>query len=300
MFLDKVKSGIIMKPHFLAMYGVPGIGKSTFAADAPKPIFLCAEEGANQLDVARLPKPTMWQDVLVMLDELLKVDHDYKTVVIDTVDALEPMIFKYICDEHKIKHIEELGYGKGYAFALKEWHKMLDRCKALREKMNVILLCHSHVKPFNSPDQASSYDRYDLKLNAKASSLVKETVDCLLFANYVVYTKMSKDGKVKGVGDGERVIHTTYKPSWDAKNRFSLPETMTLSWKLFNESCSTVKPVEKTEDDVMASVKSLVGMVQDVALRNTIMGQVESSKGNLARLMKIETKLMQLTNIGGM
>ena len=54
-----VVSGKIIKPHKILIYVPPGVGKSTLSAHAPKPIFLGAEEGTNNLDVDRVAIPTM-------------------------------------------------------------------------------------------------------------------------------------------------------------------------------------------------------------------------------------------------
>ena len=79
MTLAAVKKGRIKQPLRVIVYGQEGVGKSTFAACAPSPIFLCAESGTNHLDIARFPAPEQWSDVFDAVDLLTRQEHDYKT-----------------------------------------------------------------------------------------------------------------------------------------------------------------------------------------------------------------------------
>ncbi|MCS6901519.1 MAG: MAPEG family protein, partial [Myxococcales bacterium] len=78
-----------LRPLRVVLYGVEGVGKSTFASQAPDPIFLCAEEGAVGLDVARFPTAHTWIEVLEAIRVLTHEEHPYKTLVIDSLDWLE-------------------------------------------------------------------------------------------------------------------------------------------------------------------------------------------------------------------
>ena len=72
-------------------------------------------------------------------------------------------------------------------------------------------------------------------LNAtRAAALVQEHVDAVLFANYRVSTIKTDVGfkkqVVRGVSGGDRLLHTIERPAFLAKNRFDLPESLTLDW----------------------------------------------------------------------
>jgi hypothetical protein len=234
-FLERVESGKKQKPYFVLIYGPDGVGKSTFGADAPNPIFLCAESGTNHLDVNRFPEPQTFQNVLDMVSELDTSKHNYKTLVVDSLDWLEPLVWKQVCDAGDKKNIEEFGYGKGYVLALSEWQKLIAKLKDLRESMNIVLIGHAEVKTFQDPVLNNGYDRYQLKLNQKAAALFREAVDAVLFATYEVFTR--KDGqKTRAFGEGARIIFTERRPGHDAKNRMGLPYQIPLSWEDFTES----------------------------------------------------------------
>lgn len=228
------------RPIFALVYGPPGVGKTTFPAFAPSPIYLPTEDGTESLrilpfDVPSFPVAKTFEDVASALYTLVSQDHDFQTLVVDSVDWLEPLVEAETCVRNGWKSIEEPGYGKGYIEAVNLWLRLLDGFDSLRTErgMNVVLLGHSMIKSYASPD-ADPFDRYMLKLQAKAGAKVMEAVDMVLFANYKTYTTETDTGfkkKVRrGVGSGERVIYTEERPAFMAKNRHSLPPELPLSW----------------------------------------------------------------------
>jgi DNA polymerase III delta prime subunit len=233
MTLGAVKSGKIAQPLRVLLYGPEGVGKTTFGANAPKPIFLGAEDGHANLDVAYFPEPHSWGDILDAIRVLGAESHGYETLVLDTLDWLEPFCWKAVCAAGRKTGIEDFGFGKGYVAALDEWRVFVSALEAVRraKRMNVVMLAHSQVKTFKNPE-GDDYDRYSLKVHEKAAGLLKEWSDAVLFTNYE--THVLKDGaKAKGYGGGTRVIHTERRAAFDAKNRFGLPETMPLDWSEF-------------------------------------------------------------------
>jgi hypothetical protein len=232
MTLANVKKGKQAHAWRILLYGVEGIGKSTLAAATPSPIFLGAEDGTAHLDVERLPAPESWGDVKAAVEMLLKEEHGYRTLVVDTVDWAEPLLWAFICARDKMKDIEDYGYGKGYTAALDEWRVLLASLERLRaaKSMNVLLLGHCHARPFKNP-LGEDFDRYELKLNLKAGGLLKEWSDAVLFANHETFAKKDeRTKKVKGISTGARWLYTERTAGYDAKNRYGFPEMLPLSW----------------------------------------------------------------------
>lgn len=240
MTLASITRGTLERPMRVVLYGVEGIGKSTFGADAPSPIFLGAEDGTAHLDVARFPQPRTWADALEALRVLGAERHDYRTVVVDTVDWLEPLCWRAVCDAARKSDIEAFGYGKGYLAALEEWRRFVAALDALRAKgMHTVLLAHALVRPFRNPE-GEDYDRYTLKVNEKAAGLLREWADAVLFANFESFAQKQQLGRAKGVG-GARVLYTTHRPAADAKNRWSLPERLPMGWGSFSDAIAEAK-----------------------------------------------------------
>src|SRR5689334_17219845 len=125
MKLANVVKGKIKRPVRVVLYGPEGVGKSTFGAGAPKPIFLGAEDGTAQLDVSRFPAPERYEDILEALRVLATDEHDYETLVVDSLDWVEPLMWNYMCKRDGQDNIVAYGYGKGFDLAVDEWRKFL-------------------------------------------------------------------------------------------------------------------------------------------------------------------------------
>lgn len=241
------------QPHAvkLVLYGVEGIGKSTFASQAPDPLFIDTEGSTKDLDVKRVdPSPKTWMEFVNYVLEIRNSATPLcKTLVIDTADWAERMCIKHVCDKAQKSGIEDWGYGKGYTYVYEEFGKLMNVLTDIVNKgINVIILAHAVLKKFEQPDENGSYDRYALKLNdspkTSIANMVKEWADIVLFANYKTYV-VDVDGKKKAQG-GSRVMYTTHHPAWDAKNRYGMPDELPFEYAkiagLFEQSDVTPIP----------------------------------------------------------
>ena len=233
---DITTKGRIEGPMRILLYGTAGIGKSTFAAQAEEPYFISVEDGSNQLNVAGRSRPKSYPEVLAHLRLLHDEGHPYKTVVIDTVDAIEPMIWEYIVKRDNtpkkpLKTIASYGYGDGFVVAMTEWRKLVVALDVLFAKgMNIILLGHSTVRA-HKPPEGEGYDKYELKLHKGAAGYLREWADMVLFTNYEIHAvKSDARAKAQGVATGARLLYTSASAVYEAKNRFALPETLNLSF----------------------------------------------------------------------
>lgn len=290
--MKKITKGKIKKPHLVLIYGPDGCGKSTFAAQAPNPIFLGSEEGTNNLDVSRFPPIRDWDQILSALNELATEKHDFKTLAIDSLDWLESILHHKICERHNVRSIELAsgGYGKGYVESVNEWGKMCQILSSLRDKvgMNIILIGHSEVIRFSDPTTQSEYDRYQLKLYKKSAALLREFVDAVLFANFEIFAK--KDGlKTRAYGDGARVLYTERRPGFDAKNRFGLPFQVPLAWADYEAAVESGNPQDPTI--LKAAILNMLNDVRDEDLKRKVIETVEKAGTNGLQLEAIKNKL---------
>jgi hypothetical protein len=230
----------ISKPPRIVVYGVPGVGKTTLASQAPDCVFLPVEDGCGELGVQSFPRPTEYAQVVEAINTLLEGGHQFRTLVVDSLDKLEPLVWDHVCQTvpndrgAKVERIEEYGYGKGFTHALSEWRNLLAGFDALRENgMAIVLLAHSAVVRFDAPD-SDPYDRYQMRLHKSADALISDWADALLFANYKVTTvdagSPGMKAKKRGVGRGDRCLHTSERPAWKAKNRYGMPDTLPMEW----------------------------------------------------------------------
>lgn len=234
----------------MVAYGPEGIGKSTLAAAMPSPLFIDCEGGTDQLDVARMPTPTSWQ---MLLEEVRSVRdeaaaHTFGTLVIDTVDAAERLCTEAVVgsDADK-KSIEDWGYGKGYVLVKERFSELVGLLsEVVAAGVNVVLLGHAILSKVERPEEASAYDKWSMKLidtkRVSDAALVKEWADMVLFLDYKVYvSKDDRSGKVTAAGR-RRVVKTTHDATYDAKNRFGLPDEMPLDEGTYRTLAALLAP----------------------------------------------------------
>ena len=235
--LQQVKTGREAQPPRIMIYGSEGVGKSTFAASAPKPIFIQTEDGLGEIDCAKFPLVGSFDEMMAQLAAIRDEEHEYQTLVIDSLDWLERIIWDRVCADYGVKCIEKAdgGYGKGYTHALTYWRQVVKILNEIRSKrsMAIILVAHAKIERFEDPEHPA-YDRYTPRLHKAACSMICEWVDAVLFAARRMRVD-SDTGRAAPVGadGGERVLRSNGSPACIAKNRYSLPSEMPLSWAAF-------------------------------------------------------------------
>jgi len=239
--LQQIQRGKTHAPPRLMVYGTEGIGKSTLASGAPAPIFIQTEDGLNEIDCHKFPLSQSFEDVETALKELCADSHDYQSVVIDSLDWLERLVWDNLCRQYGVSSIEKVdgGYGKGYVYAANPWRKLLDLLTTLHTQrgMAVIFIAHAKVERFEDPE-SPPYDRYSPRLNKHVAPLVLEWCDAVLFATRKIRTQTEDAGFNRkrttafavGADGGERVLRTVGGPSCVAKNRYNLPPEIPLDW----------------------------------------------------------------------
>lgn len=231
----EVQQTMKIEPMKVLIYGVEGIGKTTFASKFPDPIFIDTEGSTGFINARKLPNPTSWT---MLLDELedIKSDPRGKTLIIDTLDWAERLAKKYLMDKNKWAAIDSTNYGSRYVALSDEIGKLLNKLTEIKDLgINVVLTAHAETKKHELPDEMGQYDKYTLKLEKRDAGLAKEWADMILFFNYkTTVISDSKSNSKKATG-GQRVMYTTHKPAWDAKNRLGLPDELPIDFEAIRE-----------------------------------------------------------------
>jgi hypothetical protein len=240
---------VLHEPHRYFLYGPEGAGKSNLAKDAPAPIFFDTDRGSHHLDVPRYafrdePEGYIalsFAEVLDAIDDLLVNEHPYRTLVIDTLDALEALIWSHVCERigankggRKARTVEEIPYGNGYKVAVDEFRTLCHRLDQLRLRrgMEIVFLGHSTIKKFDNP-VGEDFDRYRPRLHDLALAFVKEWVDVLGFVAFEdgaakLHADDDRD-RPRGFSTGRRLIRFERSAAWDAKTRLPMAPEVELA-----------------------------------------------------------------------
>lgn len=231
----RIQKGRKLRPRRTMLYGVHGVGKTTWAADAPDVLFLNFEDGLDDIEADSTERITDFKRLMEWMHTLYGQQHEYQCLAFDTVDWLEAIIHKQVAKDAGKDSIADIGYGAGYKAALAYWDRLLIPLGMLRDdkNMGIIFLAHTEIKRFDSPE-SESYDRYQPALHPLASALLQEWCDEVLFASYRVYTKKEDQGFNKersiAVGNSERYLRCQETAAVNAKNRLRMPPEIPFTW----------------------------------------------------------------------
>lgn len=300
-----ITKGIISKPVKVCVYGVEGIGKTTFASQFPEPLFFDLDKGSAQLDVSRVTDITSWPLLMSNIKEVYDNPTICKTLVIDTADAAERMCIDYICGKFNKKGIEDFGYGAGYTYLTEEFARFLVQLDAcIGQGVNVVVLAHAVLKTVTLPEEMGTYDHWELKLSSKTTNkvapLVKEWADLLLFANYK--TILVEDGARKKAAGGKRIMYTTHTTFADAKNRFSLAEELPFDYNeivrlIPNRTAPGIKPIQEKKQEAKQKTVKKSEPESTVPVQNTDIPATSTAKKTVNPVLQKVYDLMKQEHI---
>jgi len=210
------------------IYGAEGRGKTTLASKFPKPVALLLERGLPRgISIDAISDIGSFAGVMDALRELYRDPRGYQTLVIDTIDALEPMLLEHVCNIHHWKNIEHPPYGKGWVIADTEWLRFITAIRALRDKhhMTIVMVAHCAIERFDDP-RAPSYTAYWPKLHKRARHLVLDACDVVGFLAEELHVATSDSGfreRTRATSSNARFLFVEGCPAFVAKNRYAMP-----------------------------------------------------------------------------
>lgn len=294
----QIIKGKLKSAKKVVVYGPEGIGKSTFAAQFPDPVFIDTEGSTSAMDVARFEKASSWTMLQEQVRYVMRNPGTCKTLVIDTIDWAEQMCVEDLLARNGKKGIEDFGYGNGYVYAKEEFGRFLNLLSEVVDAgIHVVLTAHAQIRKFEQPDEMGAYDRYELKLGKKTSSqtspLVKEWADLVLFANYKTYSIATDDkGKKHKAQGGKRVMYTTHHPCWDAKNRYGLPEELPFDYAGIAHVIEDMQapPAEEPKTEVAPPVKAEPQLQEEAKEADAVAQSWEPAEGEQMNLPLSQTQ----------
>lgn len=259
-----VTRGKVKRAVRCVLYGVAGVGKSTWCAHIPDALFIDTETGTSEMDVGRLPCPETWADLQDELDFII-YKQPCSTLVIDTIDRVENLLIQNILEKDGKGSIEDYGYGKGYVVVQERWQKefLFKLDKVIAKGINVVLVCHSISRKIETPEE-TAFDHWELNLSRKVAPVTRDWADMMLFCNFdmtiIDTSKNSNVEKRKATGSLKRKIHCNQKPQFDAKNRYGLADSYDLSFEPFKGIFDGMvkRSQERTQIDIEAPNTGIV------------------------------------------
>ena len=245
--LKSIKPSRQPKPPRLILYGTPKVGKTTFASRITNALFLDVEGGTEELSVSRVPRAQLetYADILATLNAILSQEHDFNSLVIDSIDFMEKVLMKQVASEFGCKEFAQInGFGREYNALVNVWRQVLQLLDDIREKRNmaIVLIAHETVKKCKEPN-TESFDSFTLALETKSTELLKAWADAILFAKVEVYTEQDKSKRVRATA-GDRMLFTMNAPTHLAGNRYGLPAEIAFTWEDFSAAFAKATAVE--------------------------------------------------------
>ena len=314
--LATLKPKTLDEPLRHLLYGAEGVGKSSLAARAPNPIFFDCEGGSGRVLAVRYPfrddadghRPRSMDEIYAGIDELMTSEHEFQTLVIDTVDALEALVWKRCCDRYSgsknsinkngkaLESIEDFGFAKGYIVAVDEWRLLCSALDRLRSKrgMTIVLLGHSVIRTFKNP-LGDDYDRIQLRVHDKAAGFLKEWADVVGYCAFDEGGAPLSDGdlRAKAWSSGKRMIHFERSGAFDAKTRIPLPKEIEMKlddpWGPFAAALEEGR--HTTPDKLIDLINAELDRIGDPELRTKVREESVKVRHDTATLSRYLNKL---------
>lgn len=242
--LDNVITTIPGSPR-ITIFGRPGIGKSTLASQFPNPLFILCED--NELPgIQAFPVAQSFNEVWKTVKGLLAEDElPFKTIVIDSISKLDQLIVEYILDNEPAGKNGQKpstlnaacgGYGSGVLKAA----QLHSAFKGLMDKFKergicVVYVGHVGVIKHKAPDQ-EDYDQYSITMNHdKSRSVYIDDVDAVMFCKLKSFVTETESGRNIVRSTNDRIIVTGVSDGHVSKNRFNMPNEISMSFKSIAE-----------------------------------------------------------------
>lgn len=252
--LASIKKAVPQAP-VITIVGFAGSGKSSLAGLFPNAIFIQAENATSVFETMpehlqpaffpQLPVPNAKRNIktsdelFAQLRELMIEEHPFKTVVFDTITALNILFEQEVVefDDKGASNIGEAagGYNKGYLVVAGIHAKLRAACEHLRKKgITVVFLAHTGVVKMKNRPDGGEYVAYSLDMHERSRAVYVSSSDIVAYLkarDFVVGNEENKKGQTTKFGrvtnTGERVLITSSDGTIgyiDAKNRYNLPD----------------------------------------------------------------------------
>jgi hypothetical protein len=267
--LKRITKGREQRPPKAGIYGLQGVGKTTFALGAPDVFVLDADRGSHNYDVGQRLVPESWKEAKEALTAVETGLIKCKTLVLDSVTALEALAHKELFGDEAMARWDG-GYKHGEGHALMHWREIVAQLERIWRGGKIVLwVGHSTIGKFNDP-KGPSYDRYGIALQSEVAGLLSQWSDFVFFAREDVemVSVSPKSRKKMAVSQGVKRLYSRWTPAYDAKARGVLfPEEILMSWGDFEKALAE----EETRVSAVGSeIEEMLAELKDEKLTETV------------------------------
>lgn len=268
--LKKIVKGRVEHPPKILIYGMDGIGKTTFAAGAPDPFFIDANRGSLEHDVRRV-YPDNWDETKEYLQAVERREIDCKTLVLDSLTDLELSSHQRLFGSHTIANYDG-GWGAGKNAAAKEWVNVRNQLERIwMQGKSIIVIAHVQVSEFEDPS-LPRYNRYTVAARPELAAMFRQWVDHVLFCREEIVTVAEKGEHTRAGSAGVRSIHTKWNPAYDAKSRGGMPPKLPLSWMDFD---TALRSSGSHAEGLLKEVQEMLAEIGDAKSTEQVMGYIK-------------------------
>lgn len=242
--LDHVNSSSVRTGVRIVISGLEGVGKTTLACNAPRPLLVPLEAGYGGVMVQKTPKLESNVFVMQLMDEIIAScaagKFVYQSLIFDSATALETLIHEevlqrdpaYAPGNKKTVTMDSAlgGYGKAYQYSNELFQNFLKKCDILSQQycINIVLTCHVFAAKVLDP-MNGEYDSWDLLLHSPKNQktygkreIITQWADIIGFLYEPMYIAESKT-LAKGISANKgRILAVARTPSYVAKNRYNV------------------------------------------------------------------------------
>jgi AAA domain len=274
----------ILQPRML-IYGAAGVGKSSYGAKLPKPVFIDLDKGIDDVNVDRVRAPATWTDALNLVRAIAADPRGYKSLVIDTVDPLEELAVQHVLKISNKASLSDFEFGAGYNAVAMEWKLFLAELDVARQNgLLVCLLGHAMVREAHDPT-LGAFDQFTSQLGKKSWALTQRWADLVGFAAFDVALAQKKGEDARVLVTGKRYLYTVRGSGYEAKNRFGMQPKLDLSWEAVEAGIARHRqPPEVLEAKILALAKG-------TEFEEKARGYVDGAAKDVNKLLEVETAL---------
>lgn len=170
-----------LRGKYMMLYGLPGVGKTSLAAQFDKVLIAGFEMGTNALNNVYVQPIKTWQDWKQMVNQLCRKEElkeKFHAIAIDTADEAWALCSKFVCNQNGVDELRELPWGQGYDLAKKEYAQTFR--DLAYSGYGLIFTSHSTEKTYKN-EKGEEYTMIVPALPARPFDIINKMVDIIAY-----------------------------------------------------------------------------------------------------------------------